>query len=228
VTQAGETSDTADAGLPGRDPPARRKGTAVLQAFWIAFGVIFVAELGDKSQLLALALACQFRAWPVLAGISIASAVVYGLSVALGVVVAGQLPTSAISIIAGIAFLGFAAWTLRGDRRAGDEAELAARAEGEAALAKHSGRSAVLTSAITVFLAELGDKTMLATITLAARGEAFGTWLGSVVGMVAADAIAVGVGSQLGARLPRRVVLRVAALLFVAFGVLLIYQGFAD
>ena len=199
----------------------------MVQAIWVSFGVIFVAELGDKSQLLALALASHYRAVPVLAGISIASAVVYALSVGIGVVVAGQLPTSTINIVAGIAFLGFAVWTMRGDRRGGGEAELVGQAGGEAALARRSGRPAVLTSAIAVFLAELGDKTMLATITLAARGEVFGTWLGAVVGMVAADAIAVGVGSQLGTRLPRRVMQRVGVLLFAAFGVLLIYQGIA-
>ena len=189
----------------------------VVQALWLSFGAIFVAELGDKSQLLALALAARYQAWPVLAGITIATGVVHGLSVAIGAVVADRLPTSAINIVAGIAFLGFAAWTLRGDRLS----------EGQAALARRGGRSALFTAAVAFFIAELGDKTMLATITLATRYDVFGTWLGSTVGMVAADAIAIGVGRQLGNRLPERTIRITAAALFVAFGALLIYQGIA-
>jgi putative Ca2+/H+ antiporter (TMEM165/GDT1 family) len=75
------------------------------------------------------------------------------------------------------------------------------------------------------FLAELGDKTMLATITLATTYEAVGTWLGSTAGMVAADALAIGVGALLGTRLPERAIRIFAALMFVFFGVLLIAEG---
>jgi putative Ca2+/H+ antiporter (TMEM165/GDT1 family) len=191
----------------------------LVSAFLLSFGVIFVAELGDKSQLMALAFATRFRAWQVLVGITVATGIIHAASVAIGRVVADHMPTRGITILAGIAFLGFAAWTLRGDKLDEDDEEATAQA----------GRSGTVATIVaiggTFMLAELGDKTMLATITLATRGAAFGIWLGSTVGMVAADALAILVGQQLGARLPERVVRIGAAVLFVIFGVLLILDG---
>jgi putative Ca2+/H+ antiporter (TMEM165/GDT1 family) len=190
-----------------------------VHAFLISFGVIFVAELGDKSQLMALAFATRFKAWQVLVGITIATGLIHGASVAIGRLVADHLPTRGITIVGGIAFLGFAAWTLRGDKLDEDDEEAA---EG----AGRSGTLATITAiGLTFMLAELGDKTMLATIALATREGAFGTWLGSTLGMVAADGLAIVVGQQLGTRLPERVVRIGAAVLFVIFGVLLILDG---
>jgi putative Ca2+/H+ antiporter (TMEM165/GDT1 family) len=83
----------------------------------------------------------------------------------------------------------------------------------------------ILTVGTAFFLAELGDKTMLATVTLATHEEALGTWLGSTAGMVVADAIAIGVGKVLGQRLPERAIRIGAAVAFVVFGVILIWQG---
>jgi Ca2+/H+ antiporter, TMEM165/GDT1 family len=184
-------------------------------AFLLSFGVIFVAELGDKSQLMAMSLASRYKPWPILAGITVATAGVHAASVLLGAVAGKSLPTNWITLIAGIAFLFFAAWTLRGD-------ELTEQDEASAARAR---RSAFVTALIVFFLAELGDKTMLATITLATREGLFGTWLGSTVGMVAADALAIGIGALLGRRLPERVVRIGASALFVIFGVLLIIEA---
>src|ERR1700716_1738079 len=103
--------------MPGRGNPnllrARRKTMAT---FWLALAVIFVAELGDKSQLMALAFAARYKALPVLIGITAATAGVHALSVIVGVVVGASIPTSSISLVAGVAFFAFAAWTLRGDR----------------------------------------------------------------------------------------------------------------
>jgi putative Ca2+/H+ antiporter (TMEM165/GDT1 family) len=182
-------------------------------AFALSFVVIFVAELGDKSQLMALTLAARYRALPVLAGITLATAVVHAVSVGLGAAIGVALPTDVIAVLAGLAFLGFAAWTLRGDELS--EAEQAGR----------SARSVLLAATLTFLLAELGDKTMLATITLATREGIFGTWLGSTLGMVAADALAIGIGVLLGRHLPDRAVRLGAALSFVVFGVLLILEG---
>ena len=187
-----------------------------MDAFLLSFGVIFLAELGDKSQLMALAFATRFPAIPVLIAISIATALVHLGSVALGATVALALPTSVIAIVAGIAFLVFAAWTLRGDELGEEDA---ARARGDAT------RSVILTVGTAFFLAELGDKTMLATITLATNHEALGTWIGSTAGMVAADAIAIGAGKVLGTRLPERAIRVGAAVAFVVFGLILIWQG---
>jgi putative Ca2+/H+ antiporter (TMEM165/GDT1 family) len=186
-----------------------------LDALLISFGVIFVAELGDKSQLMALAFATRYRAVPVLVGITVATAVVHAVSVLIGAGLGATLPTNLINLIAGLAFLGFAIWTLRGDTLSSDEAGRADR----------SVRSAVVAASVAFFLAELGDKTMLATITLATREGLVGTWAGSTLGMVAADALAIAVGQQLGKRLPDRLIRWGAAASFVVFGVLLVLRG---
>ena len=186
-----------------------------MEAFWISFGIIFVAELGDKSQLMAMTFAARYRAITILIAITAATALVHLFSVLVGAAVGVALPTKAIAIVAGLAFLAFAAWTLRGDQLD----------EHERARAAHATRSVFFTVALAFFLAELGDKTMLATITLATDNGLVGTWVGSTLGMVAADALAIVVGQQLGARLPERVVKIGAAITFVVFGLLLIGEG---
>ena len=186
-----------------------------MDAFLLSFGIIFVAELGDKSQLMAMTFATRYRAVTILAAITVATALVHLFSVMVGAAVGAALPTDAISVAAGVAFLGFAAWTLRGDTLDDDDVDRAAR----------SGRSVFFTVGLAFFLAELGDKTMLATITLATDNGLFGTWLGSTLGMVAADGLAIVVGQQLGARLPERTVRIGAAVIFLVFGILLIADG---
>jgi putative Ca2+/H+ antiporter (TMEM165/GDT1 family) len=192
---------------------------ATVSALFVSFGVIFVAELGDKSQLMALAFAARYRALPILIGITIATAAVHAVSVFVGAVLAVSLPTDAITIVAGVAFLAFAVWTWRGDSLDDDEA----------ARAQRSNRSAIAAACGAFFLAELGDKTMLATITLATThdtgGGLFGVWLGSTFGMVAADALAILAGKLLGARLPERAVRIFATATFVVFGLLLLAEG---
>ena len=189
-----------------------------MDALLLSFAVIFVAELGDKSQLMALAFAARYPAVPVLVGLTLATAVVHALSVLLGGLVGGALPTDAISIAAGIAFVGFGLWTLRGDELSTEEA----------AKVDRSSRSAVMAASVAFFLAELGDKTMLATVTLATTEGALGTWAGSTLGMVAADALAITVGSQLGSRLPERLIKAGAAVAFFVFGAILIVSGLRD
>ncbi len=186
-----------------------------MDALLLSFGVIFVAELGDKSQLMALAFAARYQALPVLAGITVATAVVHAISVVIGASLGAALPTDAISVVAGLAFFGFGLWTLRGDTLSADEAAKAERSNG----------STVVAASAAFFLAELGDKTMLATITLATTEGAWGTWAGSTLGMVAADALAIVLGSQLGARLPERAIRIAAALSFFVFGAVLIVEG---
>ena len=190
-----------------------------MDAFLISFGLIFVAELGDKSQLMAMTFAARYRAVTILLAITAATAVVHLASVALGAGLGVALSTKAISIVAGIAFLAFAAWTLRGDELDDDEAAKATRVQ----------RSVFFSVAGAFFLSELGDKTMLATVTLATDSVGFwgwfGTWAGSTLGMVAADALAIVVGQQLGARLPERSIKIGASLTFVVFGVWLIVDA---
>jgi putative Ca2+/H+ antiporter (TMEM165/GDT1 family) len=186
-----------------------------LAALAISFGVIFVAELGDKSQLMALTFATRYRTATVLVGISIATAVVHLVSVGLGYGLGAALPTAWITLVAALAFLVFGAWTLRGD----------SLTESDKAKAGRGGRSAIWAVGGAFFLAELGDKTMLATITLATQHGWFGTWVGSTVGMVAADALAILVGRWLGHSLPDKAIRYGAAALFGVFGVWLLVEA---
>ena len=187
-----------------------------MDALLLSFAVIFVAELGDKSQLMAMTFATRYRFWTVLAGITAATAVVHLVSVAIGALVGVRLPTTLINALAGLAFITFGLWTLRGDQLTEEEKQKAGK----------GNRSAFFAVAIAFFLAELGDKTMLATVTLATNNGWFGTWIGSTIGMVAADALAIGVGALLGKRLPEQAIKIGAAVLFFAFGIWLLVEAF--
>jgi Ca2+/H+ antiporter, TMEM165/GDT1 family len=187
-----------------------------VRAVLLAFAVAFVAEIGDKSQLLVLGLATRYRPWPVLGGLVLATVLVMGASVGVGAVLGAALPTTLVSAGAGLLFLAFGGWTLW--ERTGDADGEEARAE-RATARTHS---VVLGVAAAVFLAELGDKTMLATVALAARESPLGTWIGASLGMVAGSGIALVAGALLGKRLPARATRIGAAALFALFGVLLL------
>jgi putative Ca2+/H+ antiporter (TMEM165/GDT1 family) len=187
----------------------------VLAALLLSFAVIFVAELGDKSQLMAMTFALRYRWWVVLIGITAATTAVHLISVAVGHYLGAALPTHLLGILAGVAFVFFGLWTLRGDKLSDDEATKAQR----------STAPAFFTVTSAFLLAELGDKTMLATITLAADNDWVGVWIGSTIGMVAADALAIVVGAIAGKHLPERVIQLGAAALFVIFGVAMLLEG---
>ena len=184
-------------------------------ALLLSFGVIFVAELGDKSQLMAMTFALRHRWWVVLGGITAATIAVHLISVAVGHYLGAALPTHLIGILAGVAFVLFGLWTLRGDRLSADEATRAQRTTAPAFFAVMSA----------FLLAELGDKTMLATVTLAADNDWVGVWIGSTLGMVAADALAIVVGAVAGKHLTERIIQLAAAALFLAFGVGMLVEG---
>lgn len=184
-------------------------------ALLISFGVVFVAELGDKSQLMAMTYALRYRWWVVLAGITVATTAVHAVSVVVGHFLGLSIPTDLISIVGGLAMLVFAIWTIRGDELDADEESKASR----------TGASVLLAVMSSFFLAELGDKTMLATITLSTDHDWLGVWIGSTVGMVVADALAIAVGMALGRRLPERTIALAAAALFLAFAVWLLVEG---
>ncbi|MGB2948154.1 MAG: TMEM165/GDT1 family protein [Rhodococcus sp. (in: high G+C Gram-positive bacteria)] len=187
----------------------------MLSALLLSFAVIFVAELGDKSQLMAMTFALRYRWYVVIGGITVATTIVHLVSVAVGHFLGLSIPTAAISIVGGIAFVVFGLWTLRGD----------SLSEDEGAKASKITRSAFLAIASAFFLAELGDKTMLATVTLATDNDWVGVWIGSTVGMVAADALAIVVGAVLGKHLPERTIQYSAAALFFVFGAMLFFEG---
>ncbi len=188
-----------------------------MDAFLLSTAVIFVAELGDKSQLMAMTFATRYKIRDVIIGITVATAIVHLASVGIGAWIGDSFAESQhiISIVAGVAFLAFAAWTWRGDELTEEEADKARLSKG----------AAIFAVGVAFFLAELGDKTMLATITLATQEGWFGTWIGSTVGMVAADALAIIAGAMLGKHLPEKAIKIGATLAFLVFGVLLIAQG---
>jgi len=183
----------------------------VVEAALIALGVVFVAELGDKSQLIALTFAARGRPIAVLAGIAVAVAVLQAIAVGVGAAVAEALPARTIEIAAGIAFLGFAVWSLRDDNDDDVSVDV-----------PRTAVRVALAAGGAFFLAELGDKTQLATLALASTNGALGTWIGAVIGEVAADALAVVVGAKVGARIPERAMDLASAAAFVVFGVLLL------
>jgi putative Ca2+/H+ antiporter (TMEM165/GDT1 family) len=185
-----------------------------MEGFFLPLGLVFIAELGDKTQLVALTLATRFRAGVVLAGVLVATLVVHLLPVALGGLSGNFLSTAWIELLSGLAFIGFALWTIRGDQLDGEEK--ASRI-----------RSPFLIVTITFFLAELGDKTMLSTVTLAASYPLALVWIGSSLGMVLSDALAIWAGRVLGKQLPERAIKIGAAGIFFAFGLYYIIQGFA-
>ncbi|MBW3575990.1 MAG: TMEM165/GDT1 family protein [Actinobacteria bacterium] len=178
-----------------------------------ALGLVFVAELGDKTQLVALGLGARHRLGPVLAGTVVAYAAANLLSVTIGGLLGAALPTRQIGIGGGILFLALAVWSLR----SGD-----ADADADAGSVAEGRPSVFLAVAGAMFVAELGDKTMLATSTLAAQGDPVLTWIGATLGIVASGVLAVLVGRALGTRLPERVLRTGSAALFALFGVALI------
>ena len=185
----------------------------MLSAALLSFGVVFLAELGDKSQLITMTYALRHRWWVVLTGVGIAAFLVHGISVAVGHFLGLTLPERPIAIVAAIAFLGFAVWTWR--EGTADEEDVAV-AEPRFVL------FAVISSFV---LAELGDKTMLATVALASDHQWAGVWIGATAGMVVADAVAIAAGRLLHRRLPERFLHIMASLLFLLFGLWILLDG---
>jgi putative Ca2+/H+ antiporter (TMEM165/GDT1 family) len=177
-------------------------------AFWSALAFVTIAEMGDKTQLVSLAFATRFKPTLVILGVFIATLAVHLFSVAIGEVLGVALPTFWIAIAAGLAFIGFGVWTIRGDEL--EDGEQGGR------FAKYGP---LLTVAATFFIAELGDKTMLTTITIASQEMSFiPVWLGSTLGMVIADGLAILIGVAFGRRLPERIIKLGAAAIFIIFG----------
>ena len=190
--------------------------------FLVAFILIMVGELADKSQLLALLLATRYKAWQVLVGIFIATFVVHFFTTLAGQFLGAAIPPGVIPWMTGMLFIGFGIWTLRGDKVEDSDAEKGGRF------------GPIIATSIAFFLAELGDKTQIMTLAIAVdpgsailvylkgAGPAVQSWLatvgspenvsamgrfwavtmGSTVGMVVADAIAIGIGRLLGKNLP--------------------------
>lgn len=179
-----------------------------MEAFLVSTGIVALAEIGDKTQLLAFILAAKFRKpLPIILGIFVATLANHGFAGALGSWITSLLSPETLRWVLGISFIGMAAWTLVPDKLDEDDAKLA--------------RFGVFsTTLLTFFLAEMGDKTQVATIALAAQYQALFTVVaGTTLGMMIANVPAVLVGERIAQRMPVRLVHGIAAVIFAIIGV---------
>ncbi|MGI6537533.1 MAG: TMEM165/GDT1 family protein [Caldicoprobacterales bacterium] len=189
----------------------------MIQELIRAFLLIFVAEMGDKTQILAMAFATRFPVRKVLVGIGIGAFLNHGLAVVLGSYLSRVVPISTIQMIAGAAFIGFALWTLKPEKEEDEEKEPGLQF-GPAA-----------TVACAFFLGELGDKTQLTAITLAAdAGYPLMVLAGTVSGMIATGALGIIIGIKLGDKIPELGIKILAASVFMFFGLQKLFQTVPD
>ena len=192
----------------------------MIGAFLLAMIAVVLAEMGDKTQLLAMAFASRFRWQTVLWAVFAATLANHLMAVAAGNTVTQFVPIAWIKLAAGASFIAFALWTIRGDELEGQD--------------QRQGRSPFWTVAIAFFLAEMGDKTQLMTIALAAEQavkvggvgwlakarQIVPVWMGTTCGMLIADSIGIVVGIVLHRHIPERLVKWIAACGFAGFGLL--------
>ncbi len=171
--------------------------------------VIFVvlAEMGDKTQLLAMAFASRYRWQTVLCGVFVATLVNHFMAVVAGSYITRFIPIEHIQIGASASFILFGLWTIRGDTLEGED--------------KRFNFSPFWTVAVAFFFAEMGDKTQLATVALATKyNNIIVVWLGTTTAMIIADAIGIIIGIVLGKKIPERLVKWFAAIVFIIFGLI--------
>ena len=179
-----------------------------MEAFLISTGIVALAEIGDKTQLLAFVLAAKFRRpVPIVAGILVATIANHGFAGALGSWLTSFASPEVLRWVLGLSFLGMAAWTLIPDTFDEDDARL-------------GGRGVFVTTLVAFFFAEMGDKTQIATVALAAQYRAFYSVVaGTTLGMMLANVPAVYLGERIAHRVPVKVVHVVAAALFALLGI---------
>ena len=181
-----------------------------MEAFLISTGIVALAEMGDKTQLLALVLAARFRKpWPIVAGILVATLANHAAAGIVGAWVQAQLGPSILRTVLGISFLAMAAWMLVPDKLEESDSTKVPRL------------GVFGTTLVLFFLAEIGDKTQIATVMLAARFDAALAWVvaGTTLGMMLANAPAVWLGERVTQLVPIKVVHRISAVVFAALGV---------
>jgi putative Ca2+/H+ antiporter (TMEM165/GDT1 family) len=182
-----------------------------LTAFMTSLLFVVLAEMGDKTQLLAMAFACRFRWQTVMWGVLVATILNHLFAVLVGNYLTELVPLHYIQIGAALSFIAFGLWTIRGDEL-GDEAE-------------KQKFNPFWTVAIAFFIAEMGDKTQLATVALAAKYQTIiPVWLGTTAGMMIADGIGIIFGIVLGKKIPERAMKWFAAILFIGFGIWGLYE----
>ncbi len=181
-----------------------------MDAFLISTGIVALAEMGDKTQLLSLVLAARFRKpWPIVWGILVATLVNHALAGAVGSWVTTVLGPDVLRWVLGLSFIAMAVWMLIPDKLDEDEGDTAPR------------MGVFMTTVAAFFLAEMGDKTQIATVMLAAQYNAW-AWVvaGTTLGMMIANAPVVWLGDAITKRVPIALVHKVSALIFAVLGVL--------
>ncbi len=180
-----------------------------MESLIVSTGVVALAEVGDKTQLLAFLLAARFKKpLPIIAGILVATLINHGLAGALGAWITQSVSPQVLRWVLGASFIGMAIWTLIPDEIEEEETQIAQR---------FGVFGATL---ITFFLAEMGDKTQVATVAMAAHyAEPLWVVMGTTLGMLIADVPAVFVGDKLANKIPMRLVHMVAAAMFAVLGV---------
>ena len=182
-----------------------------MTAFLASLGFVVLAEMGDKTQLLAMAFATRYKASTVMWGVFAATVLNHFLAVLAGNYLTNFVPIHYVQIAAAASFILFGLWTIRGDELAGED--------------KRFHFSPFWTVAVAFFFAEMGDKTQLATVALAARYQTvMPVLIGTTAGMLIADAIGIGIGIVMGRKIPERAVKWVAAVIFIGFGFWGLYE----
>jgi putative Ca2+/H+ antiporter (TMEM165/GDT1 family) len=180
-----------------------------MEAFLVSTGVVAMAEIGDKTQLLAFILAARFKKpLPIVAGILCATIVNHGLAGALGAWITSAVSPEILRWVLGLSFIGMAVWTMIPDEIEEEETNVARRLGVFGA------------TLITFFLAEMGDKTQIATVAMAAHyASPLIVVIGTTLGMLAADVPAVFIGDKLASKIPMKLVHSIAAAIFALLGV---------
>jgi putative Ca2+/H+ antiporter (TMEM165/GDT1 family) len=185
----------------------------LIEAFAVSTALVALAEMGDKTQLLSFVLAAKLkRPWPIISGIFVATLANHFLAGWVGAWLATLVSPEALKWTIAVSFFAFGLWALKPDTLDGER--------------EYSGRGAFVTALVAFFMVEMGDKTQLATVALAARFDSLAAVvMGTTIGMLVANAPAVWLGETLAHRVDMTSMRRIAAALFVLLGVLTLIAG---
>jgi len=187
-----------------------------MTAFIASFMFVLLAEMGDKTQLLAMAFAAKYSAYKVLIAVFLATILNHALAVLVGRFLTTIIPIDIISFIAALSFIIFGLWTIRGDSLEGEDK-------------KASKFGPILTVGIAFFLAEMGDKTQLTTISLAIEyRNMLSVLMGTTLAMVTADAMGIAIGVVMRKHIPEKTIKWISAIIFILFGLFGVYKVLAS
>ena len=184
-----------------------------LAAFVASFGLVALAEMGDKTQFLAMSFATKYNALKVLFAVFLATVACFSITVVIGQLLTAVVPIDIISLAASLSFIGFGLWTLRSEKPKKEEQKVL--------------RFGVVgTVFVAFFIGEFGDKTQLTTISLAAQyRSALSVLVGATLGMLVADGVGIAAGVVLGKHIPERIIKWVSATIFLVFGLVGVYEA---